>query len=418
MPQKLIDQATIQPDGRPGDDAFTAFATCNDNFEDAEHRLTTLEGGSSNIGQDLADLKVGLQQEAQLRADADAAEATARQNADTALGARFIGKNRFINGDFRFWQRGTNFPAATGTRYTADRWNSNGTGSSIWVQRVDVPAGGGTVPLLKNAKYMLQAVVGSVAGAGNFALIQQRVEGVRELSDKTVTVSFKAKASVANFKVGVEAQQSFGAGGSAGVDSIVSSVTLGTDWQQFSVQLTIPSVVGKTITTGDYLQISFWLDAGANFAGRSGNAGQKNGTVSIAEVQVEEGTAPTPFEYRPDALELALCQRYYEKSYDVETQPGASAREGCVRTGLTGGFFMAMGSVSFKVSKRSAPAVTTYAARNGAVGQLSEVNSSGSYVANRSCNPSFIGQQNFNVGGDAYTAGNNGEYHWTADAEI
>ena len=122
---------------------------------------------------------------------------------------------------------------------------------------------------------MLQAVVGSVAGAGNFALIQQRVEGVRELSDKTVTVSFKAKASVANFKVGVEAQQSFGPGGSAGVDSIVSSVTLGTDWQKFSVQLALPSVVGKTITTGDYLQISFWLDAGANFAGRSGNAGQK-----------------------------------------------------------------------------------------------------------------------------------------------
>ncbi|MFB8832109.1 hypothetical protein ACE0DR_28665 [Azotobacter sp. CWF10] len=36
MPQKLIDQTTIQPDGRPGDDAFTAFATCNDNFADAE----------------------------------------------------------------------------------------------------------------------------------------------------------------------------------------------------------------------------------------------------------------------------------------------------------------------------------------------------------------------------------------------
>lgn len=407
MPQKLIDQTTIQPDGRPGDDAFTAFATCNENFQDAEDRLSALEGGSSNIGQEVVDLKAGLLQEAQLRADADA-----------ALGARFIGKNRFINGDFRFWQRGTNFPAATGTRYTADRWNSNGTGSSIWVQRVDVPAGGGSVPLLKNAKYMLQAVVGSVAGAGNFALIQQRVEGVRELSDKTVTVSFKAKASVANFKVGVEAQQSFGPGGSAGVDSIVSSVTLGTDWQKFSVQLALPSVVGKTITTGDYLQISFWLDAGANFVGRSGNAGQKNGTVSIAEVQLEEGAIATQFEYRPDAFELALCQRYYEKTYSMAESPGTATREGCVRSGMMGSFFLSVGSVAFKVTKRAPPAITTYAARNGVAGQLSEVNNQGVYTTNRSCNPSSINEHGFNVGGDAYTAGSNGEYHWIADAEL
>ncbi len=233
--------------------------------------------------------------------------------ADTIPGTMIeglVGRNALINGDFRFWQRGANFPAAAGQRYTSDRWQANATGSTIWIQRVDIPPGGGTVPMLQKSKHMLQAIVSSVAGASNFALIQQRIEGVRQLSGKTVTVSFKAKASAADFKVGVEFQQSFGAGGSAGVDSLNASVTLGTDWQQFAVQIAVPTVVGKTIGDNDYLQLSFWLDAGANLAGRSLNAGQKSGTVSITEVQVEDSIIATPFEFRPDALELMLCYRY------------------------------------------------------------------------------------------------------------
>lgn len=233
--------------------------------------------------------------------------------ADTIPGAMIeglIGRNALINGDFRVWQRGTNFPAATGQRYTADRWQVNAIGSTIWIQRVDIPPGGGAVPMLQKSKYMLQAIVSSVAGAGNFALFQQRIEGVRQLSGKTVTVSFKAKASIANFKVGVEFQQSFGNTGSAGVDSLNASVTLGTDWQEYAVQIALPSVVGKTIVDNDYLQLSFWLDAGANFAGRSLSAGQKCGTVSVTEVQVEDSNVATAFEYRPDAHERMLCDRY------------------------------------------------------------------------------------------------------------
>ena len=115
MTQKHIDQEIRLPNGKVGIDAYDAFAIVNENAQDAEKRLSSLEAG----GQDVEDLKVGLQQEAQLRADADAAEASARQNADAALGARILGKNIVINGDFRFWQRGTGFTAAG---YGADRF--------------------------------------------------------------------------------------------------------------------------------------------------------------------------------------------------------------------------------------------------------------------------------------------------------
>jgi len=37
--------------------------------------------------------------------------------------------------------------------------------------------------------------------------------------------------------------------------------------------------------------------------------------VDLAQIQLEEGPVSTPFEYRPVAEELTLCQRYFEKSF-------------------------------------------------------------------------------------------------------
>lgn len=338
---------------------------------------------------------------------------------DPALIA-FPGKNKIINGDFRFWQRGNNFPAANGQRYTADRWQINGTGSTVWAQRVDIPPGGGTVPLLKDSKYMMQVIVDSVAGDGNFALIQQRIEGVRPNSGKTVTVSFKAKASVANFKIGIEFQQSFGNGGSPGVGSIGTSITLGTDWQQYSATIVVPNIIGKTITDNDYLQLSFWLDAGANFAGRSFGAGQKSGIVSIAEVQLEDGTSASSFEYRPDALELALCQRYYEKSYDVASAPGTVIVAGSSGSGIRTSYYLSSPCTQYTVRKRSVPAVSIYSPQSGQNGNFAEYNQTGNFVANRIAIVLNISQTNFEMllgNGDA-TVTNTARYHWVADSEL
>lgn len=417
MAQKFIDQTTIQPDGKPGDDAFTAFATCNDNFHDAEQRLATLEA----VGQDVENLKTGLQQEGDARLLGDdtlGQRIDAEKDARLALGARVIGKNRIINGDFRIWQRGTNFPAATGQRYTADRWQANATGSTIWVQRVDVPPGGGTVPMLKDSKYMLQAIVSSVANAANFALIQQRIEGLRANSGKTLTVSFKAKASVAGFKVGVEFQQSFGVGGSAGVDSIGASVTLGVDWQQYSVAIPVPSIVGKTFGEGDYLQLSFWLDAGANYGGRPFGAGQKSGTVSIAEVQVEAGAVATAFEYRPDSLELMLCQRYYHKSYNLDVAPGANSGQGLfvvLLQTLPNASYSSGVQIPLDPPMRDTPAVTVYPKYGGAGGFLTDDASS----ATRPATVAGVGQTGFYVFASTVSSNQiNLQGHWTADAEL
>lgn len=40
-----------------------------------------------------------------------------------------------------------------------------------------------------------------------------------------------------------------------------------------------------------------------------------SGTATLGEVQLERGQRQTPFEFRPVGVELALCQRYYERTW-------------------------------------------------------------------------------------------------------
>lgn len=405
VPLEVIDVTTPYPNGEYGEPIKEAFEKVNRNFA----KVDAVTGDIPGL---IAEVEAVRDEVVQLGNEIP-------NMVDTAINGRIPGKNRIINGDFRIWQRGTNFPAATGQRYTADRWQGNGTGSTLWVQRVDVPPGGGTVPILKDAKYMLQAIVSSVAGAGNFALVQQRIEGLRPLSGKTLCVSFKAKASADNFKIGVEFQQSFGPGGSPGVDTLGGSVTLGVDWKQYTVVIPVPSVVGKTMTDGDYLQLSFWLDAGANFAARSFGAGQKSGTVSITEVQVEDGGVATGFEQRPDATELVLCQRYYEKSYNVSEQPAAANAVGYESAIVASGGFFLSSAPRFRVTKRASPGVTVYRYDNGSPGEWVEYSTTGSPVAGRAASITGIGTQGFELRGTGAAAGGNiARYHWAADAEL
>ncbi len=97
------------------------------------------------------------------------------------------------------------------------------------------------------------------------------------------------------------------------------------------------------------------------------------GTAS--QVQIEPGTVPTPFEHRPIGAELALCQRYYEKSYDIGTTPGAETIAGCVTGVPVGATINANGmpyglGARFKTEKRTVPTITVFS-NSGTVGSVS-----------------------------------------------
>jgi hypothetical protein len=220
-------------------------------------------------------------------------------------------RNAIINGNFDHWQRGTSF---TGSEYGADRWINARSGTTHTASRQAFTLGQTDVP--GEPTYFCRTVVSSVAGAGNFCNLIQRIEDVRSFAGQQVTISFWAKAD-ATKNIAVDLVQSFGTGGSpsAAVTSIgTTKVSIGTTFQKVTITTTLPSISGKTLgSNNDHsLILSIFFDAGSDFNARTDTLGQQSGTFEIAQVQVEPGPVDTPFERRPIGVEFSLCERYYE----------------------------------------------------------------------------------------------------------
>ena len=219
--------------------------------------------------------------------------------------------NAIINGDFDIWQRGT---SQTATGYgSADRWTVAIVGSSMTFNQQTFTLGQTAVP--DNPVYYSKADVASVAGAGNLASIQQRIEGVQTFAGTTATLSFWAKTDSAK-NMAVEFKQNFGSGGSpsttvTGIN--VTTIALTTAWTKYFFNVTVPSITGKTLGSdgNDYLGLIFWLEAGSTYNARTNSLGNQAGTFEISHVQLEAGEIASPFEYRSVGQELDLCQRYY-----------------------------------------------------------------------------------------------------------
>ena len=225
-------------------------------------------------------------------------------------------RNKLINGNFDIWQRGT---SQTSSGYgSADRWNLINSGSTKTASQQAFTLGQTEVP--GNPKYYLRTVVTSGAGAGDYVINAQRIESVYTLSGKTATLSFWAKAG-SNKNITTQIRQIFGTGSNSPSSVVndfgITTHSLTTSWQKFTTTVSIPSISGKTIGTNnnDYLELRFWLDAGSNSSAESNSLPNQSGTFDIAQVQLEEGSAATPFEQRPIGVELSLCQRYYWTFY-------------------------------------------------------------------------------------------------------
>jgi hypothetical protein len=223
-------------------------------------------------------------------------------------------RNKIINGNFDFWQRGTSVTGVTNGQFVADRFASGVTGSTVNISRQSFTLGQTDVP--NEPTYFHRTVVTSVAGSGNYSALGHSIEAVRTLAGQTATLSFWAKAD-ASKNIAVEFLHNFGTGGSPSSSVTAISVTtcsLTTSWQKFTINVSLPSVSGKTLGTNNdnFLRIWFFFDAGSDLNSRTNSLGQQSGTFDIAQVQLEAGSVATPFEVRPPGVELALCQRYFQ----------------------------------------------------------------------------------------------------------
>jgi hypothetical protein len=79
--------------------------------------------------------------------------------------------------------------------------------------------------------------------------------------------------------------------------------------------------------------------------------------------QLELGTEATPFEHRSFGQELALCQRYFEKTYDQGTAPATATSTGSIQfrgsSSSTAASYTQM-PIRYVVTKRATPTVVFY----------------------------------------------------------
>ena len=208
------------------------------------------------------------------------------------------GKNKIINGDFGIWQRGTSFSGYAGATYnfTADRWVAYSYASNtLTVSQQAFTAGAAPVSGYESQYFMRV----NSTNTGNF--FGQRIEDVRTFAGQTVTISYWAKAQSAQTLYFVRGVQYFGTGGSTSVETAVSTnPSLTTSWQRFTHTITLPSISGKTIGSGNYLSIEWYGNTPSNY-------------IDIWGVQLEAGSVATAFQTATGTIqgELALAQRYY-----------------------------------------------------------------------------------------------------------
>ena len=108
---------------------------------------------------------------------------------------------------------------------------------------------------------------------------------------------------------------------------------------------------------------------GSATGGTNLNVEFNTGTLSL--VQLEKGSTATSFDYRPYGTELALCQRYFCKTYNQSVAPGTATGTSNIRSTTTGNAYGTIGIWNFPVTMRATPTVTGYSPNNGAAGSFS-----------------------------------------------
>jgi hypothetical protein len=247
-----------------------------------------------------------------------AANSAAEAAASAGLQGPNVGRNLFHNSMFRVQQRGVG-PWTVGG-YTADRWRiALGTAGGARSITLNVISDAERLSIGdEDAQFALRYAATGGSAAGDIDAIAQRIENVRRTANKSITVSFLAWATAGTPKVGVNAFQNFGSGGSPSPLAVALAtgipITIDTTPKQYQAVLSIPSVQGKTFGTTpntDYLDVYCYLSSGATNNANAGNIGVQTCTVNFWGMQCEPGSSRTPLEKPDPQQDLAKCQRFY-----------------------------------------------------------------------------------------------------------
>lgn len=244
-----------------------------------------------------------------------------------AMATPFAMRNKIINGAMEIDQRNAGAAVANSGGYSVDRWADNYAGSGRYSAQRSTVAPNGFVNSL------LHTVTTAVtAAATDVYQIFQPVEGTNAADlgfgtswAKTITVSFWVRSSIAG-------TYGFFLYNTDGTRSITQTYTINaTNTWEFKT-ITLPGDTAGTYLTnnGQAFVVGFDLGSGSNQntstlgSWQSGVYRRTSGCVNfmatngatfyLTGVQLEVGSVATPFERRLYPQELAMCQRYFNKT--------------------------------------------------------------------------------------------------------
>lgn len=365
---------------------------------------------------------------------------------DGVLPGSSPGENLIINGDFRIWQREETFTSPGNLNYTADRWQWNIVGGgAVDVYRPSPITGSPEVPNIDPSRPFLDYIEIDVTtadaslGATEFYLLNQRIEGlnIQHLNFGTVNaLSVTLSFWHAHTKTGTHCISLRNSVSGTPTRSYVVEYTQDVTnvWEKETI--TIPGETTGVWMLDNTIGMScvFTLATGSSFEGTGNQWNNANDIATtnqvnnmdtignkfrIGNVKLEVGEVATPFLNRSFTDELALCQRYYEKSYRQKTFPGT-----VTITNQAVSFDPGVGSTihaenRFKVVKRTNPTLTIYSSDSGTAARVYkqfDTSSGDKVVTSAFASDSSI--YAINVSGGPFNYDNAWFYQYEADAEL
>ena len=266
-------------------------------------------------------------------------------------------RNLVINGAMMIAQRATSVSSQTGAGYkTVDRILTNASGSTYNQSQQTVTVGGETGLPTQFTKFLRHDVTTS----NDNAHFYHKIEDAASVPAGTVTLSFYAKGVTPTGGLAFGAYQNFGTGGSPSTEvsiTISDTVTLTSTWQRFSINITVPSITGKTLGTNGDSHFYFAI-------GQMANTSSAAYRLDITGLQLEVGTEATPFEHRSFGDELQACSRYFQK---IESLGSVASYNSFPYTGLSRATTIGKVSCGWTTPLRSGPTITFSAASDFAV---------------------------------------------------
>jgi hypothetical protein len=305
---------------------------------------------------------------------------TAADSISNSAGSPYGFKNRIINGNMNIDQRyaGSSVSPGSGKLYVVDRWAVQSASASKFTVGQNLNSVG--APNGFTNYFGVSVATTYTPSASDYNYLAQNIEGLNTLDlmwgtsqAKTVSVSFWAYSNLAGLHSGFICGRDFNNAWPYTFTLVANTWTY--------VTLTIPGP-----TTGDGstwfkdnqqgIWVGFNLGMGSNWTGATAGAWngallQSTGAVSLVQnagatlfitgVQFEKGPQATAFDWRPYTIELQLCQRYCQTTYDIGTATGTATQTGLINTNaiqFAGGVGGSYGSINFTIPMRAAASIS------------------------------------------------------------